>query len=277
MTAYNRATLISRSIESVISSTYRNWELIIVDDASTDETAMVANTFADREPRIRVVINPGNLGDYPNRNRAAEFANGKYMIYVDSDDVIFPGSIETMVKKMEQFPEAGFGLSVVGDTFNFNDKPLLNGADAYRMHYNVNPIFFASPGNAIFKRVAFMEVGGFRTFRMVSDFDMWHRMSARYPLVLLPSNLYQYNVHGEQEIKDFANYLVQYEQIKINYLLASDSPLKIKESKRIIDRRRTNLFKIIVGFIFTGKWRSAGYRMKVLAFYLKNGYRRNEL
>ncbi|MBK8712927.1 MAG: glycosyltransferase family 2 protein [Niastella sp.] len=88
MTAYNRQQFIAEAIESVLASTYQNWELIIVDDGSKDDTVAVTKSYAEKDNRIHVYVNEKNLGDYPNRNKAAFYANGKYLKYLDSDDLI---------------------------------------------------------------------------------------------------------------------------------------------------------------------------------------------
>lgn len=274
MTAYNRDWCIAKSIESVLSSSFSDFELIIVDDCSEDDTVAIIRKYEKIDNRIKWYSNEINLGDYPNRNKAATYALGKYIQYVDSDDTIYSHTLETMVSCMEQFPNAGFGLGLPENSPTLQPPLLLNARDAFLLNYRTLPIFFASPGNAIFNREAFWKMNGFNATRMVSDFEMWHRMVLRFPVVMMPANLYKYNVHGEQEVKDFSRYLTQYEQIKINYLLAPDSPLSIKEGKEIIGRRKISLLKIIIRFIIYGKWRSAGHRINVLMFYLKTN--RNE-
>ncbi|MBN2572301.1 MAG: glycosyltransferase family 2 protein, partial [Ignavibacteriales bacterium] len=76
MTVYNREKYISEAIESVIKSTFKNWELIIVDDQSKDNSFEIAKCYENKDERIRVFINDKNLGDYPNRNKAASYARG---------------------------------------------------------------------------------------------------------------------------------------------------------------------------------------------------------
>src|SRR4051812_47750099 len=86
MTSYNREKYIAQAIESVIASTYSNLELIIVDDCSKDSTVSIARSYAENDKRVKVYVNEKNLGDYPNRNKAASYATGKYLKYVDADD-----------------------------------------------------------------------------------------------------------------------------------------------------------------------------------------------
>ena len=110
MTAYNREKYIAEAIESVLASTYTNYELIIMDDGSSDNTVNIARSFEIKDRRVKVFKNETNLGQFPNRNMAATYAQGTYLKYVDSDDVIYPYTLEMMVNNMEQFPEAALGF-----------------------------------------------------------------------------------------------------------------------------------------------------------------------
>jgi glycosyltransferase involved in cell wall biosynthesis len=92
---------IAEAIDSVINSNYQNWELIIVDDCSKDRTVEIARKYEKQDDRIKVYVNKTNLGDYPNRNRAASYAKGKYLKYVDADDLIYPHGLEVMVRALE--------------------------------------------------------------------------------------------------------------------------------------------------------------------------------
>ena len=96
MTAYNREQYIAAAIESVLAQTFADFELIVVDDGSADDTVAAARSY-EADPRVRVVVNERNLGDYPNRNRAAGLARGRFLKYHDSDDVMYPHCLATML------------------------------------------------------------------------------------------------------------------------------------------------------------------------------------
>ena len=106
MTAYNREIHLE-AIESVIASTYQNWELIIVDDQQRPNSRN-CKKFKAIDKRIKACINERNLGDYQIET-AAGYAQGKYLKYVDADDMIYPYGLEQLVL-YGQFPEAGYGL-----------------------------------------------------------------------------------------------------------------------------------------------------------------------
>lgn len=101
MPSYNTANYIEASIESVRHQTYENWELIIVDDCSTDDTDEVVRPFlSDR--RIRYLKNEQNSGAAISRNRALREAKGKWIAFLDSDDLWLPEKLEKQVTFMEQ-------------------------------------------------------------------------------------------------------------------------------------------------------------------------------
>src|SRR5262245_48130521 len=112
MTSFNRERYIGASIKSVLAQTFRDFELIVVDDRSTDRTLEIARAFERKESRVRIVVNDRNLGQFANRNRAAELAAAPSMKYHDSDDLMYPHCLEVMVGMLATEPTAGFGLSI---------------------------------------------------------------------------------------------------------------------------------------------------------------------
>lgn len=98
MPSWNTAKFIGESIQSVIDQTYQNWELIIVDDCSTDNTDDVVASFDD--PRIRYYKNSKNCGAALTRNRALREANGEWIAFLDSDDLWMPEKLEKQIKFM---------------------------------------------------------------------------------------------------------------------------------------------------------------------------------
>ena len=204
MTAYNREKLIGDSIKSIIANTYQNWELIIVDDVSKDNTVEVVKKFEKQDARIKVYSNEKNLGDYPNRNKAAKYAKGKYIKYVDADDIIYPFCLEQMVYFMELYPEAGYGLCTFKQD-KFRPYPyLLDPQQAYKKHYFDLPIFARAPLSAIIKKEVFDAVGGFSGKQHVGDFELWHTISMQYPVLLMPHShgMVWWREHADQQMND---------------------------------------------------------------------------
>ena len=101
MPSYNTAKFISETIESVLAQTYTNWELIIVDDCSTDDTDAVVRPYL-ADGRIRYIKNEKNSGAAVSRNRALREAKGKWIAFLDSDDLWLPEKLEKQIAFMEQ-------------------------------------------------------------------------------------------------------------------------------------------------------------------------------
>lgn len=106
MPSYNTARFITETVESVLAQSYTDWELIIVDDCSTDNTDEVAAGFTD--PRIRYLKNEKNSGAAVSRNRALREAKGRYIAFLDSDDVWLPEKLERQLAFMQ---ENGYAFS----------------------------------------------------------------------------------------------------------------------------------------------------------------------
>jgi len=269
MTAYNRQEFIAEAIESVLTSTYKNWELIIVDDCSKDNTVAIAKGYARKDDRIKVNINEKNLGDYPNRNKAASYATGKYLKYLDSDDVLYPDGLSKMVDFMERFPKAHWGITNFLPGINEQDLPdLLDKKKAYEFHYFQHPVFFASPGQVIMTKESFDAVGGFGTTRMVSDFEMWHKLAQFSDVVLMPGKMVNIREHEGREVSDQNRFAVEYEKIKVRFLDDKNCPLSSKQINKVKSSRRNIAFKIAIRKLLQLKIVEAIPRLKVAWFYL---------
>jgi glycosyltransferase involved in cell wall biosynthesis len=117
MPAYNRADLIADSIQSVLDQTYQNWELVIADDGSTDDTRKVVSNFTD--PRIHYHRFEHNGGFGTARNRGIKLAKGSLIAFLDSDDLWRPDKLMLQVLLLSQHPESAFvfnNIELFGDT-----------------------------------------------------------------------------------------------------------------------------------------------------------------
>lgn len=119
MTTYNRADLIDQAIDSVLRQSYQNWELIILDDASKDNTSEVILKYTEKDNRTSYYPAPQNLGINKNRNRGFQYAQGKYIAVLDSDDYWLSNKkLSAQVDFLEENPEhalVGTNVSVIQD------------------------------------------------------------------------------------------------------------------------------------------------------------------
>ena len=201
LTTYNREGFVAAAIESVLGQTYRDLELVVVDDGSTDRTVEIARTYERRDARVRVAVNERNLGQFRNRNHAAALARGTLLKYHDSDDLMYPHCLEVMVAMLQSEPRAGFGLSS-GARWEGGPCPmLLTPRMAYQREFFGEGLFFCGPAGALFRTDVFRALGGFPDEGVASDHLFWMRATKTTSVLLLPADLFWYRMHPAQEFQ----------------------------------------------------------------------------
>ena len=103
---YNGERYLAESLDALLAQTYADFELIISDNASTDRTAEICREYAARDPRIRYVRQPVNVGAGPNHNLLVPLARGTYFKWASHDDLYAPTLLELCVRELEEHPEA---------------------------------------------------------------------------------------------------------------------------------------------------------------------------
>ncbi len=145
MPAYNCGSFIGITIDSVISQTYRNWEIIVVDDCSTDNTSDVINEHTKKDKRIKYYRLKMNSGAAVARNKAVDLANGKYLAFLDSDDVWFPDKLEKQIKYMEV---NNYGFTCTGYTKIDEEGRYLNRTIKAKKRLDYEGVLKNCPGNS---------------------------------------------------------------------------------------------------------------------------------
>lgn len=201
---FNAAPRIGTSIEAVLSQSYSDWELIIVDDGSTDGAADVVRAFSD--PRIQLIEQP-NGGPSAARNTGLKQARGTYIAFLDADDSWDGAFLGRMVDALEARPEAalaycgwqnlgvagGRGAPFIPPDYERPDKvDTLLGGCRWPIHA------------AVTRAHRIREVGGFdESLRASVDYDLWLRVACWHPVVQVPEVLAYYHHHeGEQVTKN---------------------------------------------------------------------------
>lgn len=282
MTAYNRQAFIAEAIKSVLASTYQHFELIIVDDASQDDTVVIAESFANNDIRIKVYKNKKNLGDYHNRNKAAFYAKGRYLKYVDSDDLIMPWCLEVMVYGMELNCDAELGISS-----NQNENKiypyLLSSADAYRAYYYKNQLLSSGPTASIIRRDAFERIGGFSGENYIGDTELWFLLARSSPVVCFPPGLVYWREHeGQQIVEEKKNDLIELKRFELDRLILKheETPLFENERNIILQNLRNIKTRNAIRSILLGNFRKAvniSIKFKLNIFDLINSFSRNKV
>jgi len=200
---HNGERYLSQAIESVLAQTHRDLELLIVDDGSTDGSRAVAERFARRDGRVRVLAQP-NRGVAGAGNRGLEEARCEWVARLDADDVFLPGKLERQVAFLRRNPEvkivgtlacfvnhAGKFLGLVGTEGPFTPS------EYDRLVRENRPIYFVN-SSTLMHRETILAVGGYReAFAPAEDVDLWIRMQERGHLMLkVPEPLLLYRMHG---------------------------------------------------------------------------------
>lgn len=260
MTAYNREKYIAEAIDSVIESGFEDFELIIVDDCSTDSTVEIVKDYVVKDARVKLYQNGKNLGDYANRNEAASFAKGKYLKYVDSDDKLCKDGLLTMVNCMEQFPSAALGICISQNDRSVVAPSLIKPEDAYVLFYFASKLIIMGPTNVIIRRDVFNELGGFSGKPYVGDTEMWYKFAALFPIISMPSDLTWWREHDGQQIKkEQQNALVPTArfQLTIDALLSKHCPLQPLEKNMALRNMKNNFSRKIIMLTVKGRFKRA--------------------
>ena len=251
MTVFNREKYISEAIESILASSYKTYELIIVDDCSLDGSVEIARRYEAEDDRIKVYVNDKNLGQFRNRNKAASYAQGKYLKYVDSDDLIYPHTLSIMAEAMSGYPQAGLGFCY---TIGHSDKAfpyLIQPEDAYRQHYFGGGLLYTGPIGLIIKKEAFEAAGCFEDYGMPSDNHLSLKIAAVYPIVALPNDLFFWRLHGDQAFSEndtTKNIFDSYTYNK-DILSSSNCPLEAKERREAFKNNDKVLLRNTVKYL----------------------------
>lgn len=201
MAAYNNAGYVKWAVDSVKAQTYDNWELVIVDDGSTDGTRELVAALAT-DPRIKVSFNGRNLGVNQTMHKLSSLATGELYTHLDSDDMLDTHAIESMVKVFAQHPEV---MLVYSDYAQVSRLSTLDNLEIEL--YNANPKFdpaklyqhgwrpfgmyrSAVKAEGIDYNEALFSVSG------CVDGDLFMQIAERFPVLHYPRVLYFYRNHG---------------------------------------------------------------------------------
>ena len=201
VTVYNREHYLEATLLSILASTFEDIEVIVVDDCSADKSVSIAQDIAKHDTRVKCFVNEKNLGDYGNRNRAASFATGSYLKYLDADDLIYRYSLAAMVDAMEKFPDAALALSrnVIDPDVPY--PRVYEPREFFREHYFGKSPIGVGPSAAIIRRECFAAVGGFSGRQFVGDTELWIKLAEKWPIVTLPPALVWWRQHEGQQMQ----------------------------------------------------------------------------
>ena len=195
---YNGERYLAVSIDSILAQTFRDWELIIVDDGSTDNSPEIARSHAERDKRIRLIRNSKNLRLPESLNLGFTHATGKYHTWTSDDNLYRPEAICCMVARLEEDPELAFVYA---------DHTEIDPAGNALTQVHVEPPERLASRNIVgacflYRREVGSAIGKYDdSVCGAEDYDYWLRIFARYKMAPLHVDLYQYRRHSDSLTK----------------------------------------------------------------------------
>ena len=207
--AYNNADYLAETIRSILAQTYTDFELVIADHSSTDDTRAVAERFTD-DPRVRVISTPAGGGASRNWNRVSEAAVGKYLKLVCGDDLLYPTALERQVQALEDNPGAVLAASSRDILDARGDRLLkgrgleglsgrVDGKAAIRASVLAGTNLLGEPGCVTMLRSAFVDAGGWDgDYAYLIDQASYARVLLRGDLIAVDGSLAAFRVNAAQ-------------------------------------------------------------------------------
>lgn len=200
MSVFNGEKYLAEAICSILTQSFRHFELIIIDDGSVDGTASILEDFQNRDPRVQV-LQQENRGLVSALNRGCSIATGKYIARMDADDMAMPDRLNLQLQFMEANPSVG----VVGGNVEFMNsegEPLGFISDFPNSNEEIQKALLQTcviwHPTAFFRRSIFLASGGYRTIKDAEDYDLWLRFAEQSQLANLPTMLLRYRFHKSQ-------------------------------------------------------------------------------
>jgi glycosyltransferase involved in cell wall biosynthesis len=255
--SYNYARFLRERIRSIISQSFSDFELIIVDDASTDESLDIINEYAGRI-RIKVIVHKINSGTvYQRWNEAASQATGDWLWFPNADDGAHPRFLERLLDLIHRYPTAGIAYSrpmfmdetgcITSVHSNWYSNAMTNLSGDYfspgfkDLVFHTKGCYLTTASSLLIRRDAFATVGGFDTRLWgISDWDLYLKILHRYDFVYTAEPLAYYRSHGSNTTKTTNNVIMNLSNaccIARAYQNMKDDIRYSNEAKAIVLRR----------------------------------------
>lgn len=198
---FNRANFIHQAIDSVLAQTFSDWELIIIDDASSDNTKELVELYLLKDKRIKYFRQDSHTGIAPARNLALKLSIGKYVAVLDSDDI---WTDKNKLQKQIEFLDNNFDFCLVGcgvEVVNEKGEPLYKYCNPEKDEEIRKNILITNPfahSSAVYRKNIIEHIGGYNeTLKIGEDYDLWLRIGKVGKMANLNQVYVSYRKHGE--------------------------------------------------------------------------------
>lgn len=248
---YNKAPYIEKALKSVISQTFRDFEVIVVDDGSKDESAEIAEKVLLDSPVPHLLIRQANAGVSMARNNGVAQSHGDYLCFLDADDWWDPTFLQEISQLIEEFPDAGiYGTSytIVNETkHKTRIAPIGVGPGFEKGYINYCQVYaktLAMPLTSIsvaIPRAVFDEMGGFpKDIKLGEDFLLWVKIALKHNVAFLNKPLAYYNQDSNPEWRGTGHLTAPEYHMLWNLNGLEDEEKNNPDFKGLIDNLRTN-------------------------------------
>ncbi len=236
---YNRKDFLKETIDSIFSQTYKDYEIIIVDDGSTDGTEEMIKNYD-----FPIIYQwQSNRGDAFSRNKLIDLANGKYISFVDSDDLLVPDALERMIQVMDKEKET---VIVYGAYYRTDEKGKICGRCKRKLYSgNITKYLFQTilvhVTGSMFPAQILKESPRFdSSLHVCSDYALWLYLSTKYKFIALPDPTYLRRRHSTNLSKNtFENCLTEYQVVNRFYNeMGGRDYIPEKIAKKVLSKKK---------------------------------------
>ncbi|MEG7862607.1 glycosyltransferase family A protein [Bacillus mobilis] len=245
MPVYNAEKYLKDAIDSILNQTFKDFELLIINDGSTDKSVEIINSYKD--PRINLINNEKNLKLIDTLNKGIKLASGKYIARMDSDDISHPRRLELQLRVMDMDPEiavCGTGMSIIGKKIS---RPfLITGTNAIKNFLFVKNCMIHP---SVMFRTSILSKEGYlynKDSLHVEDYELFQKISRKYKIVNLKKALLHYRlsptgisrIHAEEQENRVAELSFQVlSKIGIEFNRKAYNKLKLDKSEILIAKK----------------------------------------
>lgn len=199
MPVYNASEYLSETIESILNQTFQNFQLLIVNDGSTDNSQKIIESYASKDDRVRVLYQE-NAGIVKTLNRGISLSTTELIARHDADDISLPTRFEKQINFLKQNPDCALVGSAI-ETFGDNHPP--RRIYHYEFHEQITDCFLLenslAHGSVMFRKSAVLKQGGYTEAshaKHIEDYDLWARLARKHRVSNLGEILYRYRIHS---------------------------------------------------------------------------------
>lgn len=216
ITNYNYESYVRQAIESVLNQSFQDFELIIIDDGSTDNSKSIIKEYENRD-RVQIIFQQ-NKGLNASNNVAIQMSKGEYIVRLDADDYFEPHAIETMVKDLEADPK----LALVFPDYRLVDSDGENIGEVHRHDFSKDVSLLDQPAHGactMIRKSILEKVGGYdESFKCQDGYDIWLKIATAYPVRNVSQVLFSYRQHSSSITRNEERLLHTRAQIKAKFV-----------------------------------------------------------